>query len=743
MPDSLPILLRAGPVPLLPKDFDVRTVVKSPFRFLRYSSVVPEDGVAISYVGLPPVSGRNLSIREPDVRHYENADYVRRERRIEGQVFSTVFDDFLLTDIFRLRPGGETVPLFWRHDLSAETSVTDVEVVDRNGNEVEDDLWTWDAAARILYHSLRIQADPKIGEYDIWFLRWVDANDERRQVLLRSDPAFTRHTLADGPIDPTTRTWSIQDAGSTHTVTIHFNAPASGANVYRFEGLVSGQIRPVPPANDIPTESWFMRFTNGEVYANTGTGVRRYTLPEWWNQAFQPVPPFRMSGFSEAHVLSPRLIQARRRPLEVDTAVGRWLDILVTDGEGRGLRAYTNRPSTDAQGVFWFDVSGRPTNVRTTQLSTVPITFDPRSGIIHMDVDLEPDERVVLKHWYEEEHLEYLGWNFNPIFNQEAISNLVLFYVRSNVGPGVQALHHISFDNETLAATAYSDPALSVGGASILLADLAPEWNTLERFRANAVQLLIVANVGVVRTSIPQDVVTIDTRIRGGGIREDIDIHPWLREFPELSFHADIANWDGRPYPARLTAWIELPWHLVSGRGSLAPPEEHLLTVEEIRQIVRRHMALGAYPIIRWYGDRPEILSLSRTTLPNGDATDTTNTSITFSWSEVPGATGYVPRLSRGRDGGYEALAEQTALTVTVNGLENNSPWYVYVTPQFDGRPGLKSDTAYILPGSDSNLVTSSMDAILASGPSVVASLDAIISFRGGEAGALLDAVLA
>ena len=722
MAEQIPIQFKVSPVTQHERRVPVRVVSKKPIRFIRHGGFVPADGVGIAYVSLPQISKDNIYLRDLSTDYIENSDRMFKRRRIENNVFSTLFHTFLITDLFVAPDGEAVVPLFYKHDLSAETTVTEVRVFDRNQKEIDDSIYTWVAATKTLYHNLPFSFDEETGDHSVYFISYLDANLERKTSLLQTDRAYKEHLAADGAIDPTKRTYSVGDAGGAFTITINYNAPAQ---VYYFQAIKGGQIRPLLPARTDADDSWFMRFTNGEIYVTTDGSPRRFHVPEYVDQPFLPVQPYKYAAFDDADIVSRRIVRTKRWPLEIDTTANRFVDILVTDELDQPLRGYTNNPAR----TFWSDISGKFTATRLTQISTTNVSFNNRDGFIYLDTDLESGNKVVVSHYHKEEDLEYIWYNLNPIYNRSVLGKRIIFYARPNVanGSGNRAIFHIEFDELSMAVTAFTDEALSLVPGSVLLADIDPQFDTYKEWRQNDPQVLWLASVAVRKRAGAQDVFTIDTRVKGGGLKEDVDPTSYYDAYPDIASFSEVANWDGRPFPGRGTAYIELPCTLITGKGTLGTEDDIVLTREDVGEIAKRHMAHGHYPIIRYYGDKP--------TITGATSVSTTNTTVTLTWSSVPGATGY--RVYHGdmlQTTFLEVAATTTQLTaaptLTYN-VFNTRPAYFYVVPLFDGNEGCRSDIIHIQPGDvdPSTFVSVAFDAVLFSGSLTLSvTMDAVLT---------------
>ena len=151
--------------------------------------------------------------------------------------------------------------------------------------------------------------------------------------------------------------------------------------------------------------------------------------------------------------------------------------------------------------------------------------------------------------------------------------------------------------------------------------------------------------------------------------------------------------------------------------------DEEIVSQEEteVKDLVKRFIAAGTYPIIRWYGIRPKVLTLVRTSI--------VDTTVVLTWTSVPGATSYRVYHGRSSNGDFTLGTTVTVTSATLTGLTNNVALYFYVVPMFDDNPGLKSDVVLCLTGVDPLSITATADAVLVNGwVELTATADAVIT---------------
>jgi hypothetical protein len=115
---------------------------------------------------------------------------------------------------------------------------------------------------------------------------------------------------------------------------------------------------------------------------------------------------------------------------------------------------------------------------------------------------------------------------------------------------------------------------------------------------ANLPCALILAKLYVTSNAQIENVQVLDTRSRGGGLPESVDPHGI--DLPgetrrEVETYWDTGGWDGQPVPLGGVLLVELPGALLTGTSGF--PQ---FTQDEIERIVRQHVAAGIRVVIRY-----------------------------------------------------------------------------------------------------------------------------------------------
>jgi len=93
-----------------------------------------------------------------------------------------------------------------------------------------------------------------------------------------------------------------------------------------------------------------------------------------------------------------------------------------------------------------------------------------------------------------------------------------------------------------------------------------------------------------------------------------------LDQFPELLYLLDDAS---KTYPGRAALLIEVPYRILEVAGGR-------FTEEEVREIVKRHLPSGHYPLIRYIGPQVQVEEI-KSTLGAGEGLQ----GLSITWKEL------------------------------------------------------------------------------------------------------------
>ena len=106
-------------------------------------------------------------------------------------------------------------------------------------------------------------------------------------------------------------------------------------------------------------------------------------------------------------------------------------------------------------------------------------------------------------------------------------------------------------------------------------------------------QVQKLAKIYVKPNSNRSDITVIDTRQRGGGLKESISQDLIDKFEPEANYYWDIGFLDGKAYPGNSVVIVRLPKTILKEHGGR-------FTESEVEAAVDKHIAFGSYYIIEY-----------------------------------------------------------------------------------------------------------------------------------------------
>ena len=233
-------------------------------------------------------------------------------------------------------------------------------------------------------------------------------------------------------------------------------------------------------------------------------------------------------------------------------------------------------------------------------------SFDSISGLVYLDSHVYPNDDISVSYTYLDYDVEYQGF----------LSNKGRFYYLDlNPGP-----HHSLACQPPLVIPGYHDDFSAepedvhtrqyIGTAiliylrphSVYIGDqkVYSSQQTIYHTTMTEAELLAkdplalpLGRIYVVPNSSMRDLVLMDARRRGGGLSELVPQEAIKELGPEAESYWDIGYWDGMPYQANGVIVLRLPKSLLRENGGR-------FTENEVRGILKKHMAFGVLPILEF-----------------------------------------------------------------------------------------------------------------------------------------------
>ena len=325
------------------------------------------------------------------------------------------------------------------------------------------------------------------------------------------------------------------------------------------------QIKLLPPINDGPFESWYVRIQNGLFYQDIqtidGNKTYVYFLPEYNNQPYEPYFPYRFIQTERAIRQGPHKIKTRQVPI----AIGLDFPIQVlVNGELVEIKAIDS-----TMGI----------------IDTVPLTTE---------VDV-----IEISYYYLEETITYKGFIGNDNYRWHLDLNPGYGHYYDFVSIGGKFKTESSFNLLNKIIYIYLLPAAELDENGQIIP---------ESFKRNCVRhsfypitkdnAILLGQIVVRPHTVSEVIKVIDSRTKGGGIKPEF-LNQALQIEPGSEYYWDLGFFDGKPYMEAGVGIIRLPKTLLKEYGGQ-------FTSEYVDTAVKKYFAWGSLPIIE-YVDMPVI----------------------------------------------------------------------------------------------------------------------------------------
>lgn len=724
------------------KTVDTTQAVKKPISQVRFGKHLPDDAVKLAYTAVDEISTEtNITIIDHSTSVPQNSpELITGEEIFSGISYNSFYSNILISDVFSVAtPTQPSTPLYYEHALLGTIDSTTVIILDSSFQPVGSHLYrvveisVYDEVTGIpaspaevdhiaIYNNLENIYDDTTAVYnentgklevsgtlEVYYVRYIDPSDDSIQtVLLNNKPIYKPATTSDiWYISMKLKTWVkaylVEELGTYYKITL------PTATTYGITYLSETRIYIKEFLADDKNLPWFLRITNGSfVYNDSVSGYRYvYEIPEFRSQLFNPIQPYKIVTGETIEKIGSGLVRLQHVPMALDDFP---IEIIIKDANETVLYALTTDSTRHGNAyeysttVFWD--------------STKITSWDNNSGLVLIDIKLKDYWVMTSIYYYKEETYEYISLDLNPISNTStAVGGFFAIYLvpRATVNDTADAevtIYHIQVDrdgtiincsqdslNKTVAAGGIL--GMTYGERNNILVNTFLDTYTLETVDGDSPgqesRYLILGEVSIKQHTAPYRVTILDVRERGGGVREE-----YVREakqiVPEVTWYSDLCSLDGLSYPGRASVVVKLPYTILDTYGGR-------FTEQDVHEIVKRHMAFGHYPLIRYYGVIPNV-SIREDSLDYDG-------SVLLEWSsETADYTFniYYGLLPDGKFTKHNTVAIPNSAILNmyhVDGLSPNVAYWIYVTAiDANGVEGPRSRAIEIIPMEDGNTIS-------------------------------------
>lgn len=586
-----------------------------------YRTLVPDYGVNSSFVvGQRVATDNTLEIIDRSNLLPGNRVEDLRIHILDSIGFSVASEYFLATDVFVEDTTETEIPLFYKHILNetnlprtnsilypihTDYALIDVQILDTTFKPLNQVLIAVDYTNGIVYSNFENEySSPQ--SYKMHYIQYTVRNNATGYIfvyteLLNQQPVYrlgdlddldaNYNLITDGRkvylLDPQTTGFAVRLPVGTHVA---------------FKNIEASRLFVKEPPKRITSDPWYVRVSNGSFFHYTNSLIYKYRVAEFYNQPFTPYAPVRRSVKEQSVVIGKKLIKTDYENILIDSDEGFHVNLEINDADSNAIAAFTTDDNmvgeTADNGELYVKWSAE------TQVGIKSIDF--ANGIIEVDgVNLRLDHESSSSYYYTETMYEYTFVDLNPLTNRDMLGNTIAIFVEPELlgSESYQTLYYLRLDatglvidsNWPVFAT-ITDPlyyrALPRHIDPMSAYELFTDY-TIEGSGA----LLVLGEVSIVAPIGLHELVTLDTRIDGGGLKETRTEEAMALE-PEVRWYHNIGTWNGIPYPGTASYMVEIPGNIIAGAGGVLSPNE-------IRELVDKHTGAGIYPVVREY--TPEV----------------------------------------------------------------------------------------------------------------------------------------
>ena len=420
-------------------------------RFI-YTDRIDETSVPIAYYESDPLySWRNIQLL--DRTHLISAntfDFVAPKdswTEVTSTSFTSMYKEVAVTHKTIIDRKGRQRPVFFRHDLPADTVEANIHVI-KNG--VQKDIeggYLADVENDVIYTNYRNSYNHDNGSYRIYFITSIDSSGNSTHQLLSSEPVAREASWEDvdlttGKLKEEVPLFSRSKSSSGYTFYMNI------AQTYYIRPLEESLIKPEMPAGVDPEDPWNIRFMAGEFATYVNGRFRRYWLPEYQSQPYQPYYPYIYSPYRKMFWVNRNIIRATRNHLSIDPTADMHLTIFIYDEDDVLKNLYTT--DVDLDGVRYSDTGAD--NVVYYESDKIT-SWDNSRGFIALGVEVDPNWNFYATYYYKAKDYEFTGRSLNPLQDKNVLNYMWVYYMVPDADNNDKAIHLLSVDRSGIIAS--------------------------------------------------------------------------------------------------------------------------------------------------------------------------------------------------------------------------------------------------------------------------------------------------
>ena len=300
-------------------------------------------------------------------------------------------------------------------------------------------------------------------------------------------------------------------------------------------------------------------------------------------------------------VVNKAVVAATRKNLAIDPDNGRHLTVFIKNVEGEFIKVLTTNVALEATRFSDTNVFYESDKIQS---------WDNRSGMISLGLDVLPSWQISASYSYEANDYEYTSLNFNPLNNSDILDYLYVIYIIPDVNSADTAVHYLKVDRsgvivETSQSLGLNHPNLQLKNAdgsynsdTVIGLKYVSDIDTdtfVTRYIAgfnNDYGYALLGEIVVMDVSLPEYQFYVDARRQGARLTAE-KFEAAIRANPKLAQSMYGFGEDGIEYPANGVMVIKAPLSLLEDYGGF-------LQQDEAEKYLRTYMQSYGYAVIDW-----------------------------------------------------------------------------------------------------------------------------------------------
>ena len=237
------------------------------------------------------------------------------------------------------------------------------------------------------------------------------------------------------------------------------------------------------------------------------------------------------------------------------------------------------------------------------EFALTPSDYDIENGFIYLKDKVDFTDEVYVSYTYEERFLHYNGYFDGSIYHHLDLNPSEGHQITYSVVDDQDVKRHKLVPTSKVINIPIFIYMLPYRETSLITGEVVTNFNNIrhcfgEEQMAKIMYInpeaIILGIVQIKESAKVEDAIVLDTRVRGGGLKEDINQQDIDRVQPLANHHWDISTWHGIAYQSNAVSVIKLPNTVLKENGGT-------MTKNDIEGIIDKYAAYGTYQIIEYY----------------------------------------------------------------------------------------------------------------------------------------------